>query len=109
MTELGEYSGENYDASAYTIAELQRQLLEAKAQWQLIETAPKDGTLILVFYPDLHGHDRYSLRYWSAGDWGSIREAWSDQWRQIKPSSSPTHWMPLAEAPALSQAIGNKP
>lgn len=66
------------------------------SQWEPIETAPKDGTLILVFYPELHGHDRYSLRYWSAGDWGNTREAWSDQWRQIKPVQ-PTYWKPLPE------------
>lgn len=103
-TGLGEYSGENYDASTSTIAELQRQLLEAKEQreWQPIETAPKDGTLILVFYPELHGYNRYSLRYWSTGDWGQVSEAWSDQWRQIQPNHTPSFWAPLTP-PTLSR------
>lgn len=72
--------------------------------WQPIETAPKDGTLILCFYPDRHGHDRYSLRYWSTGDWRSSgrKEGWCDQYRQLR-SIDPTHWMPLPPPPAASQ------
>ena len=38
--------------------------------WRDIATAPRDGSLVLCFYPDRHGHDRYSLRYWAVGDWG---------------------------------------
>lgn len=71
--------------------------------WQPIETAPKDGTLILTFYPELHGQERYSLRYWSRGDWGNIKEAWSDQWRQIKPSNDPTFWAPLPSPPVAEE------
>ena len=71
-------------------------------RWQDISTAPKDGTLIVVYYPDLHGHDRYSLRYWAVGDWGSIKEGWSDQYRQIKTNNQPTLWAPLPTAPAAS-------
>lgn len=70
--------------------------------WMPIETAPKDGSLILCFYPERHGHDRYSLRYWSRGDWpsSSRTEGWCDQYRQLRPTD-PTHWMPLPATPAL--------
>jgi hypothetical protein len=66
--------------------------------WQAIETAPRDGTLILCFYPDRHGHDRYSLRYWATGDWGVRAEGWSDQYRQLR-KTDPTRWMPLSQPP----------
>ncbi len=67
--------------------------------WQDISTAPKDGTLILCLYPQRHGHDRYSLRYWSTGDWPSSgrSEGWCDQYRQLR-KDDPTHWMPLPAA-----------
>jgi hypothetical protein len=73
--------------------------------WQPIETAPKDGTLVIAFYADRHGHGRYSLRYWAAGDWGARSEGWSDQHRQLR-SSDPTHWMPLPPPPAASVSMG---
>lgn len=68
--------------------------------WQPIETAPRDGALILCFYPDRHGHDRYSLRYWAMGDWPSSgrTEGWSDQYRQLR-KTEPTHWQTLPEPP----------
>jgi hypothetical protein len=64
--------------------------------WQAIDTAPRDGTLILCFYPDRHSHDRYSLRYWATGDWGVRTEGWSDQYRQLR-KTDPTAWMPLSQ------------
>lgn len=76
------------------------------SEWQLIETAPKDGTPILTFYADAHGMRRYSIRYWSSGDWGPRSEGWSDEWRQLR-KDSPTHWMPLPEPPSLD-SVGSR-
>ena len=71
--------------------------------WQPIETAPKDGTRIMVYCPRLGvncsanwNDDKYARKprpYWThMGEylWGKtmVRE---DQ---------PTHWMPMPEAPA---------
>lgn len=67
--------------------------------WQPIETAPKDGTPILIFYEELYGMRRYSIRCWDRGDWATAQEGWVDEWRQIRPNEKPTHWMPLPEPP----------
>lgn len=75
------------------------------AEWQPIEMAPKDGTLILCYGE--HGNDgeehenryKYSLMWW----WGKEFDQgyWTDnyyeaesQWQLI-----PTHWTPLPEPP----------
>jgi hypothetical protein len=60
-------------------------------EWQPIETAPKDGTLILVWRAAVldrvahHGIDM----------WSDKSQAW---WSSL-PSQQPTHWMPLPEPP----------
>lgn len=62
--------------------------------WQPIETAPKDGTLILGYYPAMPPHHfRMLILKWKrkafAAAGGSSREL----------VSKPTHWMPLPEPP----------
>lgn len=57
--------------------------------WQPIETAPKDGTEVLVYaapYEDLRGFQTVAAWHEAAG-WcvDELREA--------------THWMPLSEPP----------
>ena len=66
-------------------------------QWQPIETAPKDGTWILVYKPfNLYGFDdskwfvdKYIVR-------------WADECWNISMEDKviyPTHWMPLPKPP----------
>ncbi len=70
--------------------------------WQPIETAPKDGTTVLVWPPTFTGviscakwnEDQYATRprpFWSRLD--SLNDADSRR----KP---PTHWAPLPAGPA---------
>lgn len=66
--------------------------------WRPIETAPRDGTLLLVAYPESYGHRRYRLAYWATGSWGAVTEGWSDQWRQLR-STDPGYWMPIPAPP----------
>ena len=76
-----------------------------QAGWQPIETAPKDGTWVLVWGP---------LEAWS-----SVKAAWYAMNRRIGRAywkmdgewddyeladNQPTHWMPLPDPPTSSQA-----
>jgi hypothetical protein len=61
-------------------------------EWQPIETAPKDGTPVLVFVPKAWGkHDEIHVgkqrRFWVVGN-----QFYFD-------IGNPTHWMPLPEPP----------
>jgi hypothetical protein len=73
------------------------------ADWQSIDTAPKDGTTIDLW---VNG-DRAANCFWFLG-WEPIDEDDKPHWRQRyseAPGSSepldaePTHWMPLPPAP----------
>jgi hypothetical protein len=70
-------------------------------EWKSIDTAPKNGTSILVYrrwkkhqWLD-HGYDHYiEIAYWKDDDW------WIHAF--CPPASNdPTHWMPLPEPPKL--------
>ncbi len=67
---------------------------QKEVEWQSTETAPKDGTEILLKIP-LQGRD-YVSAYWfdrSIGFWRNRTNHW------ISPDT-PTHWMPLPKPPA---------
>lgn len=73
------------------------------AQWQGIETAPKDGTRVLIFS---EGH--VCIAYWSEdayfGETEYARPGWQifncemDHWYSVA-TETPTHWQPLPEPP----------
>ena len=71
----------------------------AAPQWQTMETAPKDRSLIFYHYRDVQGF-RVFISY-------SHKDSEWNQWvvRQSSPSTifnnhiQPTHWMPLPEPP----------
>ena len=90
--------------------------------WQPIETAPKDGTRVLLFWPsyaynldedgtpliDLGWHT-HSYRVESAHASRENLDLLQDHWTNtderdcyglMRPSNQPTHWMPLPEPPA---------
>ena len=87
---------------------IQRCVDEALAnEWQPIETAPKDGTEVLVYtdvatVPVVHiarwedGRDGYPDSF-EQGWWSytehSVTQTLLEDWKQ------PTHWMPLPPAP----------
>ena len=62
-------------------------------EWQPIETAPIDGTEVLVFGPKQDGVYLAAYKY---GDW-CVAGPWDDGWTELL--SPPTHWMPLPEPP----------
>jgi len=58
-------------------------------KWQPIETAPKDGTVILVYDE--------TIGVFSA-NWWEIKNAWFAESATVM-SKKATHWMPLPELP----------
>ena len=68
-------------------------------EWQKIETAPKDETDILACLID------EDLQYMDVIYWGQIGveddEMWLTSCGAEEVYSTPTHWMPLPEAPKL--------
>jgi hypothetical protein len=61
-------------------------------EWQPIETAPKDGTPILIYETTL-GPVTYVCF------WNSFHEYWVEAEGEQYSSFNPTHWMPLPEPP----------
>lgn len=63
-------------------------------QWQPIESAPKDGTFVLVCEKD--NSAIYEARFmWD--DWYPSMQSDSDEYGPMK--GYPAHWMPLPEPP----------
>ena len=70
------------------------------SDWQPIETAPKDGTALLLYFPHIDLVIRGSWEWQGEGDWESSVSDWQD-WTtdrdvvlQEDPSYAPTLWMP---------------
>ena len=78
-------AGAGYEKVKYTRADL-------SPQWQPIETAPRDGTLILIA--------RMPCDYWHGifvGYWNDTIDEWFYSAALL--ISQPTHWMPLPKPP----------
>ena len=61
-------------------------------KWQLIETAPHDGSPVLVWNPEWVGP---CIMIWSMNDIVGY-ECW-----YVGGEDEPTHWLPLPKLPAL--------
>jgi hypothetical protein len=77
------------------IAELERELeaLRKDAGWRAIETAPKDGTAVLVS----EGRFCYSVEWNEEFDWWAVDDNKLGPFRLR--GQAPTHWMPLPPPP----------
>lgn len=74
------------------------------SEWQKIETAPKDGSDILLFVPGCSEFCQpIVIGHWSMGIDGVQRD--EDDWYETRPDGGPcldvppTHWMPLPSPP----------
>jgi|ERR1700723_33065 len=80
-------------ASASTRPASQR---ASRAAWQPIETAPRDGKIVLLFGRDADG-DNWKMK---TGSWNRFENQWYWDGRTIKGYDiQPSHWQPLPEPP----------
>ena len=76
---------------------------QRKMKWQPIETAPKDGSCVLVF-PGIWNNTPCSIARWDDNKYANNPRPF---WRRLDAMGSvsrslynpPTHWMPLPEPP----------
>jgi hypothetical protein len=81
------------------------------SDWQPIETAPKDGRDVLLFWCDEYGPD--TIQVYACGHWrefGDGSRGWIGEsfhasekcfWTRLL-GEHPTHWMPLPDPPVAS-------
>lgn len=90
----------DYDATENLMAEAAARITELEAEvarrWQPIETAPKDGSVIVAIGA-VPARGGYSIIFWD-----TFHEEWAgytaeDEKRLVK--FPPLHWMPLPEPP----------
>ena len=63
-------------------------------EWQPIETAPRDGTHVLIYVPGwINGSE---ARYLDDEGWWLANNDPTDHWGE---QQHPTHWMPLPNPP----------
>lgn len=90
------------------------QQAEREPQWLPIETAPKDGSKMLLFYLNRQGNPRRVVGRWVTADeaaetdtddvgleagWYERIDNWDDYYQVAIHEGEPTHWMPLPAAP----------
>lgn len=69
----------------------------ASAEWQPIETAPRDGRIVLGWFTNPRWPSGPGMLQWTDFNGGG--------WTHYA-NGTPTHWMPLPEPPAILAALG---
>ena len=115
ITELESQLAQRFDAADMATASAQGfrdgVAKDQQAMWRHIETAPKDGSYLLLW-------EQYSdapfVGYWSGGSWSVSHEhvdaegGW-DGANVVDALSMPiTHWMPLPAAPGPADGESNE-
>lgn len=80
-------------------------------EWQPIDTAPKDGTRILAWIPELQDPIRiahyYQTEHRKFGEVVSRSEGWRGDTPLFALRHIPTHWMPLpSDLPPANRGFG---
>jgi hypothetical protein len=90
--------------------------------WQPIETAPKDGNKIILYYQNRHNFGRTVMGCWVTDEqanetdtdgvgleagWYEQIDNWDDYAQIAIHEGEPTHWMPLPKPP-IAHGIGEK-
>lgn len=82
------------------------------SEWQPIETAPKDGTWMLVYEPSEYPPSVHVVR-WGTREWtmGARQYAWVTMALGPNPDTydadDATHWMPLPNPPHLDRGTAD--
>lgn len=66
--------------------------------WRPLDTAPHDGTAILLFSPDA-ADPQVMIGFWTDWDGDTEPGSWTDAWTMQEIDAWPTHWLPLPPAP----------
>ena len=105
----GEYGGWyiDYLTQAEAIAAWNRRA--PPCPWQPMETAPKDGRKVDLWYP-VAGLSRIVDCWWSGDDDPQMPNVWLNMTEEGEngtyPNATPTHWMPRPLAPQAARAAG---
>ena len=100
--------------SASVFRRLQAQITVAETGWQPIETAPKDGTVIIIYAKQPIAGTGREWNGIHAAKWndGAIGNGWGHGWRLAEyqnlgegVSGNPTHWMPLPAPPEPPEGV----
>lgn len=80
-----------------------------EAQWQPIETAPKDGTQILGFCADAAAGREFWVVLWVEDEEYPDGGFWLDASKQdsMTVDAEPTHWVPLPAPPPTEDAAAH--
>src|SRR5690606_7268579 len=91
----------------WALPQITNRTAEPPTAWQPIETAPKGGKWVLLWWPAVT--DAPFVGYCVLGEWRAATSG--DKWSRCK---GPTHWMPLpsppvtkSEIPAAAQSAAN--
>lgn len=91
------------DDASQIIARLRKRGFDVVSGWQPIETAPKDGTHILLFCPN--DEPQIVVGYW-LHDGSEIWDGWAfadEALSDIEPDGpNPTHWKEKPDTPDVS-------
>jgi hypothetical protein len=82
--------------SMRTLATMQEAAQTREAQWQPIETAPKNRVEVLLYWP--YWHLLPMIGYWKLGLWRAEHAISGD-------GPGPTHWMPLPAPPSGAREV----
>lgn len=94
---------------------------EARTGWRPIDTAPKDGRKVILFYRNSHNNARTVMARWLTdeqaaesdadgvgleGGWYECIDNWDDYTEVSIHQGEPSHWMPLPCPPSATVSEG---
>lgn len=113
--EIADYAvGERNNAGMYLLVRefaldlMTRRGLWGWGEWQPIETAPKDGTRILVTFQNFQDETRQSCVRWSKGKGWLVGIDRTSRIALYLNRHTPTRWQPLPDPPPSSLPSPNR-